>query len=80
MNTYVILFLVVFFTIFQKYIIAFKDPESFSWKQYLAKTESVPAPARAFKPRPAHKFEVGMKLEAVDKRVSTVNLSNLFID
>ncbi|XP_077294198.1 lethal (3) malignant brain tumor [Arctopsyche grandis] len=46
----------------------YKDPENFTWEQYLTETEAVAVPARAFKPRPPHRFKIGMKLEAVDKR------------
>ncbi|XP_019478370.1 lethal(3)malignant brain tumor-like protein 4 isoform X1 [Meleagris gallopavo] len=46
----------------------YKDPKAFSWEKYLVETNSQAAPARAFKLRPAHGFQVNMKLEAVDKR------------
>ncbi|NXD14967.1 LMBL3 protein, partial [Nothocercus nigrocapillus] len=46
----------------------YKDPEAFSWEKYLEETNSQAAPARAFKMRPAHGFQVDMKLEAVDRR------------
>uniref|UniRef100_A0A8C9SQV5 L3MBTL histone methyl-lysine binding protein 1b n=1 Tax=Scleropages formosus TaxID=113540 RepID=A0A8C9SQV5_SCLFO len=46
----------------------YKHPKSFSWEKYLEETGSQAAPARAFKQRPLHGFQVGMKLEAVDKR------------
>ncbi|KAG9331027.1 hypothetical protein JZ751_020422 [Albula glossodonta] len=46
----------------------YKHPKSFSWEKYLEETGSQAAPARAFKQRPAHGFQVGMKVEAVDKR------------
>ncbi|XP_053123537.1 lethal(3)malignant brain tumor-like protein 4 isoform X2 [Hemicordylus capensis] len=46
----------------------YKDFKSFSWERYLEETSSQAAPARAFKLRPAHGFQVNMKLEAVDKR------------
>ncbi|OWF45744.1 lethal(3)malignant brain tumor-like protein 3 isoform X3 [Mizuhopecten yessoensis] len=42
----------------------------FTWESYLAKTKSLVVPARAFKPRVALGFKVGMKLEVVDKRNS----------
>ncbi|XP_069126496.1 lethal(3)malignant brain tumor-like protein 3 isoform X2 [Argopecten irradians] len=42
----------------------------FTWESYLAQTKSVAVPARAFKPRAALGFKVGMKLEVVDKRNS----------
>uniref|UniRef100_H2LZ46 L3MBTL histone methyl-lysine binding protein 1b n=1 Tax=Oryzias latipes TaxID=8090 RepID=H2LZ46_ORYLA len=44
------------------------DDKSFSWEKYLEETGSQAAPARAFKPRHPHGFQVGMKVEAVDKR------------
>ncbi|XP_036024951.1 lethal(3)malignant brain tumor-like protein 3 isoform X2 [Onychomys torridus] len=40
----------------------------FSWDKYLEETNSLPAPARAFKVKPPHGFQRKMKLEAVDKR------------
>nr|XP_025043599.1 lethal(3)malignant brain tumor-like protein 3 isoform X2 [Pelodiscus sinensis] len=46
----------------------YKDSKSFSWEKYLEETSSQAAPARAFKLRPAHGFQVNTKLEAVDKR------------
>nr|XP_057940862.1 lethal(3)malignant brain tumor-like protein 4 isoform X2 [Doryrhamphus excisus] len=46
----------------------YKQPKSFSWEKYLEETGTQAAPARAFKPRPPHGFQVGMKVEAVDKR------------
>nr|XP_015204015.1 PREDICTED: lethal(3)malignant brain tumor-like protein 4 isoform X2 [Lepisosteus oculatus]XP_015204016.1 PREDICTED: lethal(3)malignant brain tumor-like protein 4 isoform X2 [Lepisosteus oculatus]XP_015204017.1 PREDICTED: lethal(3)malignant brain tumor-like protein 4 isoform X2 [Lepisosteus oculatus]XP_015204018.1 PREDICTED: lethal(3)malignant brain tumor-like protein 4 isoform X2 [Lepisosteus oculatus]XP_015204019.1 PREDICTED: lethal(3)malignant brain tumor-like protein 4 isoform X2 [Lepisos len=46
----------------------YKHPRSFSWEKYLEETGSQAAPARAFKQRPSHGFQVNMKLEAVDKR------------
>ncbi|XP_062818388.1 lethal(3)malignant brain tumor-like protein 4 isoform X2 [Anolis carolinensis] len=46
----------------------YKDSRTFSWEKYLEETGSQAAPARAFKPRPAHRFQANMKLEAVDKR------------
>uniref|UniRef100_A0A3B4BBN4 SAM domain-containing protein n=1 Tax=Periophthalmus magnuspinnatus TaxID=409849 RepID=A0A3B4BBN4_9GOBI len=46
----------------------YKHPKSFSWEKYLEETGTQAAPARAFKPRPPHGFQIGMKLEAVDKR------------
>nr|XP_015805968.2 lethal(3)malignant brain tumor-like protein 4 isoform X1 [Nothobranchius furzeri] len=45
-----------------------KDPKSFSWEKYLEETGTQAAPARAFKPRPPHGFQIGMKVEAVDRR------------
>ncbi|XP_026742466.1 uncharacterized protein LOC113504407 isoform X2 [Trichoplusia ni] len=47
----------------------YKDPDTFSWENYLAETGAAPAPPRAFKPRPPQGFKPGMKLEVVDKRV-----------
>ncbi|XP_077382079.1 lethal(3)malignant brain tumor-like protein 4 isoform X2 [Festucalex cinctus] len=46
----------------------YKQPKSFSWEKYLEETSTQAAPARAFKPRPPHGFQVGMKVEAVDRR------------
>ncbi|XP_072533233.1 lethal(3)malignant brain tumor-like protein 3 isoform X2 [Salminus brasiliensis] len=46
----------------------FPDTTSFSWEKYLEESGSLPAPARAFKAKPPHSFQVNMKLEAVDKR------------
>ncbi|XP_054638900.1 lethal(3)malignant brain tumor-like protein 4 isoform X2 [Dunckerocampus dactyliophorus] len=46
----------------------YKQPKSFSWEKYLEETGTQAAPARAFKPRPPHGFQVGMRVEAVDKR------------
>ncbi|KAI4873894.1 hypothetical protein NFI96_029742 [Prochilodus magdalenae] len=46
----------------------FPDPSSFSWERYLEETSSLPAPARAFKSKPLHSFQLDMKLEVVDKR------------
>uniref|UniRef100_A0A1A7X4D7 L(3)mbt-like 1b n=3 Tax=Iconisemion striatum TaxID=60296 RepID=A0A1A7X4D7_9TELE len=45
-----------------------KDPKSFSWEKYLEDAGTQAAPARAFKPRPPHGFQIGMKVEAVDRR------------
>ncbi|XP_042187815.1 lethal(3)malignant brain tumor-like protein 1 isoform X2 [Callorhinchus milii] len=50
------------------FILGYPDPENFSWKKYLEETGASPAPARAFKTRALHGFQVNMKLEAVDKR------------
>ncbi|XP_056620980.1 lethal(3)malignant brain tumor-like protein 3 isoform X3 [Triplophysa dalaica] len=44
------------------------DVKNFSWEKYLSETGSLPAPARAFKSRPPHAFQLNMKLEAVDRR------------
>ncbi|XP_069743097.1 lethal(3)malignant brain tumor-like protein 3 isoform X2 [Narcine bancroftii] len=46
----------------------YHDPKHFSWEKYLEETNSLPAPARAFKSRPAHGFLPNVKLEVVDKR------------
>ncbi|XP_058503671.1 lethal(3)malignant brain tumor-like protein 4 isoform X3 [Solea solea] len=46
----------------------YKQPKSFSWEKYLEETGTQAAPARAFKPRPPHGFQIGMKVEAVDRR------------
>ncbi|XP_067881241.1 lethal(3)malignant brain tumor-like protein 3 isoform X2 [Heterodontus francisci] len=46
----------------------YHDPKRFSWEKYLVETNSLPAPARAFKSRPTHGFLPNMKFEAVDKR------------
>nr|XP_040020739.1 lethal(3)malignant brain tumor-like protein 4 isoform X4 [Gasterosteus aculeatus aculeatus] len=48
--------------------VEYKQPKSFSWEKYLEETGTQAAPARAFKPRPPHGFQIGMKVEAVDKR------------
>lgn len=47
----------------------YKDPDTFSWENYLSETNSVAAPPRAFKTRAPLGFKPGMKLEVVDKRV-----------
>ncbi|XP_059501826.1 lethal(3)malignant brain tumor-like protein 4 isoform X2 [Stegostoma tigrinum] len=44
------------------------DAENFSWKKYLEELGATSAPARAFKARSPHGFQVKMKLEAVDRR------------
>ncbi|XP_055508668.1 LOW QUALITY PROTEIN: lethal(3)malignant brain tumor-like protein 1 [Leucoraja erinacea] len=44
------------------------QPEQFAWDRYLEETGSTAAPARAFKTRPLHTFQINMKLEAVDRR------------
>ncbi|XP_059363868.1 lethal(3)malignant brain tumor-like protein 4 isoform X4 [Carassius carassius] len=46
----------------------YKPPKVFIWEKYLEETGAQAAPARAFKQRQPHGFQVGMKLEAVDKR------------
>ncbi|RVE43326.1 hypothetical protein evm_012030 [Chilo suppressalis] len=48
----------------------YKDPDSFSWENYLSETGASAAPPRAFKPRPPQGFKPGMKLEVVDPKVS----------
>ncbi|CAL1285757.1 unnamed protein product [Larinioides sclopetarius] len=45
-----------------------KENATFNWNKYIADTRSTPVPVRAFKPCPSNEFEVGMKLEAVDRR------------
>lgn len=45
-----------------------KDPDTFSWDQYLSETRGISVPHRAFKQRSPHELKAGMKLEAVDKR------------
>lgn len=51
------------------FLLGYKDSKSFTWDAYLRETNSVVAPARAFKQRSACGFKRGMKMEAVDKRV-----------
>uniref|UniRef100_A0A8C9V5W2 L3MBTL histone methyl-lysine binding protein 3 n=1 Tax=Scleropages formosus TaxID=113540 RepID=A0A8C9V5W2_SCLFO len=46
----------------------YHNAKNFSWEKYLEETNSLPAPARAFKVKPPHSFQKHMKLEAVDKR------------
>uniref|UniRef100_A0A8C2IS37 L3MBTL histone methyl-lysine binding protein 3 n=1 Tax=Cyprinus carpio TaxID=7962 RepID=A0A8C2IS37_CYPCA len=46
----------------------YPEVKNFSWERYLAETNSLPAPARAFKVKPPHSFQLNMKLEVVDKR------------
>ncbi|XP_056130032.1 lethal(3)malignant brain tumor-like protein 1 [Lampris incognitus] len=46
----------------------YPDLARFSWSRYLEETGSTAVSADAFKVRPAHNFQPGMKLEAVDKR------------
>uniref|UniRef100_A0A8C1SML5 L3MBTL histone methyl-lysine binding protein 3 n=1 Tax=Cyprinus carpio TaxID=7962 RepID=A0A8C1SML5_CYPCA len=46
----------------------YPEVKNFSWERYLAETNSLPAPARAFKVKPPHSFQHNMKLEVVDKR------------
>nr|XP_015220057.1 PREDICTED: lethal(3)malignant brain tumor-like protein 1 [Lepisosteus oculatus] len=50
----------------------YPDPDNFSWEKYLEETGSTAVPAHTFKPRPPHGFQVGMKLEAVDKRSPSI--------
>lgn len=45
-----------------------KSSERFSWEEYLQETKSNPVSPRSFKTRTSNNFNVGMKLEAVDKR------------
>ncbi|CAG9783460.1 unnamed protein product [Diatraea saccharalis] len=47
----------------------YKDPDTFSWENYLSETGASAAPPRAFKPRPPQGFKPGMKLEVVDPKV-----------
>ncbi|CAH1253615.1 L3MBTL3 [Branchiostoma lanceolatum] len=44
------------------------EPEHFTWQDYLTQTKSQAVPARAFKPKVAHGFLKGYKMEAVDRR------------
>ncbi|MBN3303607.1 LMBL3 protein, partial [Amia calva] len=46
----------------------YPNAKTFSWERYLDETNSLPAPARAFKVKPPHGFPKYAKLEAVDKR------------
>ncbi|KAJ8277565.1 hypothetical protein GJAV_G00076700 [Gymnothorax javanicus] len=46
------------------------NPENFLWEEYLEDTGSSVAPSQAFCMRPPHRFQVNMKLEAVDRRNS----------
>ncbi|KTG46098.1 hypothetical protein cypCar_00013563 [Cyprinus carpio] len=46
----------------------YKPPKVFTWEKYLEETGAQAAPARAFKQRQPHGFQIGMKVEAVDKR------------
>ncbi|XP_064155739.1 lethal(3)malignant brain tumor-like protein 1 isoform X2 [Anguilla rostrata] len=46
----------------------YPDPDRFNWQKYLEETGSTAVAAEAFKVRPAHGFQVQMKLEAVDRR------------
>uniref|UniRef100_H3A311 Lethal(3)malignant brain tumor-like protein 1 n=1 Tax=Latimeria chalumnae TaxID=7897 RepID=H3A311_LATCH len=46
----------------------YPSPENFTWEKYLEETGALAVPARAFKMRPSHGFQVNMKLEAVDRR------------
>uniref|UniRef100_A0A8C2JIP3 L3MBTL histone methyl-lysine binding protein 1b n=1 Tax=Cyprinus carpio TaxID=7962 RepID=A0A8C2JIP3_CYPCA len=49
-------------------VIDYKPPKVFTWEKYLEETGAQAAPARAFKQRQPHGFQIGMKVEAVDKR------------
>ncbi|XP_075905131.1 lethal(3)malignant brain tumor-like protein 4 isoform X6 [Nelusetta ayraudi] len=44
------------------------NPENFLWEEYLQETGSSAAPSSAFCLRAAHGFQVGQKLEVVDRR------------
>uniref|UniRef100_A0A4X2M899 L3MBTL histone methyl-lysine binding protein 3 n=1 Tax=Vombatus ursinus TaxID=29139 RepID=A0A4X2M899_VOMUR len=46
----------------------YPNVKHFSWDKYLEETNSLPAPARAFKVKPPHGFQKKMKFEIVDKR------------
>ncbi|KAM9666911.1 lethal(3)malignant brain tumor-like protein 3 isoform 2-T2 [Trichechus inunguis] len=46
----------------------YPNVKHFSWDKYLEETNSLPAPARAFKVKPPHGFQKKMRLEVVDKR------------
>ncbi|XP_059797934.1 lethal(3)malignant brain tumor-like protein 3 isoform X4 [Balaenoptera ricei] len=46
----------------------YPNVKHFSWDKYLEETNSLPAPARAFKVKPPHGFQKKMKLEIIDKR------------
>nr|KAF6363021.1 L3MBTL histone methyl-lysine binding protein 3 [Pipistrellus kuhlii] len=46
----------------------YSNVKHFSWDKYLEETNSLPAPARAFKVKPPHGFQKKMKLEVIDKR------------
>ncbi|XP_017734871.1 PREDICTED: lethal(3)malignant brain tumor-like protein 3 [Rhinopithecus bieti] len=48
--------------------VGYPNVKHFSWDKYLEETNSLPAPARAFKVKPPHGFQKKMKLEVVDKR------------
>lgn len=45
---------------------------NFSWEKYLRDTNCTPSPKTIFNPRPEPSFEVGMKLEIVDPRNSSL--------
>lgn len=45
-----------------------KEGSPFNWEIFFNKSKTTAVPARAFKPRSPVGFEVGMKLEVVDKR------------
>ncbi|KAG7488690.1 hypothetical protein MATL_G00037020 [Megalops atlanticus] len=44
------------------------NPENFLWEEYLKDTGSTAVPSQAFCMRASHRFQVNMKLEAVDRR------------
>ncbi|XP_033097983.1 lethal(3)malignant brain tumor-like protein 4 [Anneissia japonica] len=46
----------------------YPDVANFTWADYLQRKKAVSVPARAFKPRAPLGFQIGMKLEVVDKR------------
>ncbi|XP_006926225.1 lethal(3)malignant brain tumor-like protein 3 isoform X4 [Pteropus alecto] len=46
----------------------YPNVKHFSWDKYLEETNSLPAPARAFKVKPPHGFQKKTKLEVIDKR------------
>ncbi|KAB1275711.1 Lethalmalignant brain tumor-like protein 3 [Camelus dromedarius] len=49
-------------------LLGYPNVKHFSWDKYLEETNSLPAPARAFKVKPPHGFQKKMKLEVIDKR------------
>nr|XP_032817800.1 lethal(3)malignant brain tumor-like protein 3 isoform X2 [Petromyzon marinus] len=50
----------------------YSEGKKFSWEKYLEENGAQAAPARAFKQRPTHGFQPGMRLEAVDRRNPTL--------
>ncbi|XP_071964680.1 lethal(3)malignant brain tumor-like protein 4 [Antedon mediterranea] len=46
----------------------YPDVANFTWADYLQRKKALAVPARAFKPRSPLGFQIGMKLEVVDKR------------